>query len=79
MELFSNYLNKTQINKTYLFYHNGQFILQKLDINDYKINIINKNPNKSRYECISKNGYRINILLRWKWYSISIISNILNY
>ena len=66
IELLSDYLYKTQKNKIYLLYNNGQFILQKIDINDYKINIINKNPNKSRYECISENGKSINILLRWK-------------
>ena len=66
IELLSDYLYTTQKNKIYLFYHNGQFILQKKDIDDYKINIMNKNPNKSCYECISKNGYRIKILLRWK-------------
>ena len=66
IELLSEYLYNTQKNKIYLFYHNEQFILQKIDIDDYKIDSFNKKPNKSRYECISKNGKTINILLRWK-------------
>jgi hypothetical protein len=41
-------------------------ILQQINIDDYTIDIVVKNSNKYRYECISKNGKKINILLRWK-------------
>ena len=66
IDLLSNYLYNTQKNKIYMLYINNIFILQKIDIDDYKIDKVVKNPNKYRYECVSKNGKKINILLRWK-------------
>ena len=65
-ELISKYLYNTQINKIYMLYSNGTFILHKNNIDDYYIDTVIKNANKSRYECISKTGKSINILLRWK-------------
>jgi len=65
-DLLSTYLHNTQTNKIYMLYHNNTFILQKINIDDYKIDIVQKNANKFRYECISKNGKKIKILLRWK-------------
>lgn len=70
-ELLTNYLCKTQPNKLYMLYSTKKyprFVLQKINIDDYIIdnNNIIKNVDKSRYECISKSGKRINILLRWK-------------
>jgi len=66
--LLSNYLHTTQKNKIYMLYSmsNKAFILQQINIEDYTIDIVVKNANKYRYECISKTGKKLNILLRWK-------------
>ena len=64
--LISNYLHITQKNKIYMLYSNNSFILQRVNIDDYTIDAVVKNANKFRYECISKNGQKLNILLRWK-------------
>jgi len=65
-ELLSSYLYNTQKDKIYMLYFNKEFKLQKVDLNDYIIVSVNKNPNKNRYECISKTGKKMNVLLRWK-------------
>lgn len=65
-ELLSNYLHTTQQNKIYMLYSNKEFILQKINMDDYTIDSVIKNANKFRYECISKTGKKIYILLRWK-------------
>jgi hypothetical protein len=66
IELLSSYLHTTQKNKIYMLYSNKTFILQKINIDDYTLDVVVKNANKYRFECISKNGKKINILLRWK-------------
>jgi len=68
IEMLSNYLYNTQKDKIYMLYSctTKRFILQKIDINDYNIVSVIKNPQKSRYECMTKTGKKINILLRWK-------------
>jgi len=66
IEKLSQYLHKTQTNKIYMLYSNKSFILQKVNIDDYSIDKVNKNADKHRYECISTTGKRINVLLRWK-------------
>jgi hypothetical protein len=65
-ELLSQYLYDTQKGKIYMLYSNERFALQIVDMNDYVIESVVKNPEKSRYECTTKNGKQINILLRWK-------------
>jgi len=40
--------------------------LQTVDPAHYTIASCSKNPKKSRYECVSETGKKINILLRWK-------------
>jgi len=65
-ELLSNYLHTTQENKTYMLYSNKEFILQKINMDDYTIDSVIKNADKYRYECISKSGKKIYVLLRWK-------------
>jgi hypothetical protein len=64
IDLLSSYLHTTQKNKIYMLYSNKEFVLQQINIDDYTIDRVVKNDN--RYECISKNGKKINILLRWK-------------
>ena len=66
VELLSNYLHTTQQNKIYMLYSNKEFILQKINMDDYTIDSVIKNANKFRYECVSKTGKKIYILLRWK-------------
>jgi hypothetical protein len=66
IKLITEYLHTTQKNKIYMLYSNKSFILQRVNINDYTIETVIKNAKKNRYECISKTGKKINILLRWK-------------
>ena len=66
IDLLSNYLHTTQQNKIYMLYYNKAFILQQINIDDYTIDSVVKNANKCRYDCISKTGKKIKILLRWK-------------
>ena len=49
-----------------MLYYNKAFILQQINIDDYTIDSVVKNANKCRYDCISKTGKKIKILLRWK-------------
>ena len=65
-ELLSSYLQKSQENKIYMLYSNKSFVLQKSNMDDYVIEHVEKNANKFRYECTSKNGKKMNVLLRWK-------------
>ena len=66
--LLSYYLCETQKNKRYMLYNleNRNFTLQKVDMDDYQIVSVIKNAKKYRYECTSKSGKKINVLLRWK-------------
>lgn len=62
----SAYLVYTQKNKIYMLYKNNKFTLQRPNMEDYEIIKVIKNAKKSSYECESKNGKKINVLLRWK-------------
>jgi len=68
IEMVSKYLYNTQKDKIYMLYSltEKKFIIQKIDLDDYNIVSVKKNPEKYRYECITKTGKKINILLRWK-------------
>jgi hypothetical protein len=66
IELLSAYLYNSQKNKIYMLYHDNKFNLQHINMDDYIIISVNKNPKKCRYECTSKTGKKINVLLRWK-------------
>jgi hypothetical protein len=66
INLLSIYLQNTQKNKIYMLYSKNKFILEKINVEEYTIINVSKNPLKYRYECISKTGKQINILLRWK-------------
>lgn len=65
-ELLSKYLKETQQDKVYMLYHNKSFILEHNNMDDYVIDTVQKNATKHRYECTSKNGKKMNVLLRWK-------------
>jgi len=66
IDLLSSYLLKTQQNKIYMLYHNKKFQLQKANMDDYVIESVTKQTNRNRYDCRSKSGKVIQILLRWK-------------
>lgn len=68
IELLTEYLTKTQRDKYYMLYdtNKNEFILEKAVMDDYKIESVSKHPKKYSYECKSKSGKKLNVLLRWK-------------
>jgi hypothetical protein len=64
IDLLSSYLLNTQRNKIYMLYYNHNFLLQKANMDDYVLESVSKHVN--RYDCRSKSGKVIQILLRWK-------------
>ena len=64
--LLSEYLHTSQQGKIYMLYSDGKFTKQYANLADYMIVSVVKNPQKFRYECLSANGKKINVLLRWK-------------
>jgi hypothetical protein len=66
IEALSEYLLTSQNNKIYMLYSGTQFIVQRPNMEDYHIESVTKNPEKNRYDCVSKTGVKLNVLLRWK-------------
>lgn len=66
IEKLTQYLISSQNKKNYLLYKNGEFNIQTSNTDDYIIVSYIKNPEKSRYEALTKTNKKINILLRWK-------------
>jgi hypothetical protein len=66
IETLSEYLLTSQNNKIYMLYSGTEFIVQRPNMDDYQIISATKNPSKNRYECVSKSGVNLNVLLRWK-------------
>ena len=64
--LLSEYLHTSQQGKIYMLYSDGKFTKQYANLTDYMIVSVVKNPQKFRYECLSANGKKITVLLRWK-------------
>jgi hypothetical protein len=62
----SAYLQETQRDKIYLLFSEGRFYTQTVNMDDYILCSVKKNPEKSRYECLSQSGKKVNVLLRWK-------------
>jgi hypothetical protein len=63
----SEYLLKSQKEKIYLLYKNNSFFIQSSNNeDDFIIESYVKNPDKFRYEAITKSDRTLNILLRWK-------------
>ena len=70
----SQYLRESQDGKTYMLFQPAAasavagpvITLQRVDPADYNIVSCVKNPAKSRYECETQSGKKINVLLRWK-------------
>ena len=61
----SAYLQETQKGKIYMLYYQGQLHLQHAPMDDYVIERVLKTTH-NRYECLSKSGKKMKILLRWK-------------
>ena len=66
IDLLSKYLYDSQKDKNYMLYLDNVFYLQKININDYMIEKVVKNEKMSRYDCYTKTGKKLKILLRWK-------------
>ncbi len=68
----TRYLHESQDGKTYMLFQPAAssspptITLQHIDPADYNIVSFVKNPAKSRYECETQSGKKINVLLRWK-------------
>jgi hypothetical protein len=73
----TQYLRESQDGKTYMLFQPASaasaasasapvITLQRVDPADYNIVSCIKNPAKSRYECETESGKKINVLLRWK-------------
>lgn len=65
-EALTDYLQKSQNGKIYMLHKNGNFTLQRINTEDYEIETVEKNSKLCRYDCVSKNGKKIKVLLRWK-------------
>jgi hypothetical protein len=66
IEKLNQYLSNSQESKNYLLYKNNTFHIQASNKDDYIIVSYTKNPEKSRYEALTKSNKKITILLRWK-------------
>lgn len=69
----SDYLRESQHGKTYMLFQPATaaatapvITFQRVNPADYMIVSCIKNPEKSRYECATQSGKKINVLLRWK-------------
>ena len=60
------YIFKSQADKIYLLYYKGDFYTQIVNMDDYRITRVEKQPKLSRYDCYIQNGSKLEILLRWK-------------
>ena len=65
-DLLSKYLFQTQDNKIYMLYYNGIFHKQEISPDNYKIILVDKNPDKHTFTCQTMSNNKIKILLRWK-------------
>ena len=69
----SDYLIKSQDKKLYMLFQPASvssgvptITLQSVDPADYTIASYKKNPELSRYDCITQSGKKMEVLLRWK-------------
>lgn len=62
----TQYLLESQKGKVYLLYKDDKFHIQTTCEDDYIIESYVKNPEKFRYEALTKSQKKIHILLRWK-------------
>jgi len=66
IKALTEYLQSTQSGKIYMLYYEGKFIMQCPNSDDYEIVGVTKNPVLFRYDCVSRNGKKMKVLLRWK-------------
>jgi hypothetical protein len=75
IQKLSDYLRESQDGKTYMLFQPAGgagaastpvITLQRVNPADYTIVSCIKNPEKSRYECVTQSGKNIRVLLRWK-------------
>ena len=62
----TKYLLDTQKNKFYMLYKDGKLYLETINLNDYIITEITKDPEKNRYIAKTKSDRNLKILMRWK-------------
>jgi len=62
----TQYLYKSQKNKRYMLYKNGNIYTEKANLENYNIVSFVKDSRYSRFLATTKNGIKIKILLRWK-------------
>jgi hypothetical protein len=65
----TDYLRESQQGKTYMLFQPAAapvITLERVNPADYTIVSSIKNPEKSRYECVTQSGKKIHVLLRWK-------------
>ncbi len=65
-EALTEYLLRTQKNKYYMLYKDGNIHLDQVDEGNYTIVDVVKEPERNRYIAMTKNNHQIKILLRWK-------------
>ncbi len=62
----NDYLLTTQKEKFYMLYKNSKISMQTINLDDYIITEIKKDPRYSRYIAYTKTKNKLKILLRWK-------------
>jgi hypothetical protein len=62
----TEYLVGTQKNKNYMLYKDSNIHLEKINVDQYIITEITKDPKGSRYIAKTKSGEKLKILMRWK-------------
>lgn len=62
----SQYLLETQENKYYMLYKGSNLYMETINLDDYMITSIIKEPEKNRFIGKTKSGKKLTILLRWK-------------
>ena len=62
----NDYLLTTQKEKFYMLYKNSKISMQTINLDDYIITEIKKEPRYSRYIAYTKTKNKLKILLRWK-------------
>lgn len=65
-ELLTKYLLNTQKNKYYMMYKDGLMNCETINLNNYIITDVVKDPKYCRYKATTKTGIQLKILLRWK-------------
>jgi hypothetical protein len=65
-EKLSHYLLESQENKYYMLYKVSSLYMETINLDDYMITSVIKEPEKNRFIAETKSGKKLTILLRWK-------------